>query len=246
MKYRTIVDLERQNECHQTTPLMMDFCLQLISVQPPGKCMVKLLIPLLLPVWDKYLHAPCCFNHHCVCTVGTFLHHTSILLSLLHHTSILLSPRNSVGGDIVMRPFLCGWVSGCMRASVRPRIRRALPCEHDTDYSFAWSLLNFTCYSPSWWEEEPIDFRSPGQRLRWNLALCLSNIVRTIEATFFAHSLSNFSCKLFMMRGGALLILGHWVKGQGSNLAVCLWNLVDIIQTSVFTQLLSNFTCCSW
>ena len=61
----------------------------------------------------------------------------------------------------------------------------------------------------------PIDFRSPGQRSRSNLALCLSNLVGTIQATVFAQSLSNFSGKLFMMRGATLLILGHRVKGQG-------------------------------
>ena len=37
----------------------------------------------------------------------------------------------------------------------------------------------------------------------------------TIATTFFAQSLSNFTCKLWMMRGGTLLILGHVVKGQG-------------------------------
>ena len=36
-----------------------------------------------------------------------------------------------------------------------------------------------------------------------------------IQTTVFARSLSNFTCKLWMMRGGTLLILGHRVKGQG-------------------------------
>ena len=35
-----------------------------------------------------------------------------------------------------------------------------------------------------------------------------------IQTTVFARSLSNFACKLFMMRGGTLLIFGHGVKGQ--------------------------------
>ena len=37
----------------------------------------------------------------------------------------------------------------------------------------------------------------------------------TIATTVFAQSLSNFTCKLWMMRGGTLFILGHGVKGQG-------------------------------
>ena len=36
-----------------------------------------------------------------------------------------------------------------------------------------------------------------------------------IATTVFAQSLSNFTCKLWMMRGGTLLILGHGVIGQG-------------------------------
>ena len=72
-----------------------------------------------------------------------------------------LSPCNSIGGDIVMRPFLCGWASGCVRGSV---------------------------------------------------AL---NLVGTIQTTVFSRSLSNFTCKFFMMRQGILLIFGHSVKGQG-------------------------------
>ena len=61
----------------------------------------------------------------------------------------------------------------------------------------------------------PIDFGSRGQRSRSNLALYLKNLVGVIQATVFAQSLSNFTCKLLMMNGGTLLILGHGVKGQG-------------------------------
>ena len=43
----------------------------------------------------------------------------------------------------------------------------------------------------------------------------------TIETTVFAGSLLNFTCKLFMMRGGTLLILGHGVKSQGQ-----IWHFV--------------------
>ena len=45
--------------------------------------------------------------------------------------------------------------------------------------------------------------------------LCVQDVVGTIQTTVFARSLSNFTCKLFMMRGGTLLIWGHKVKFQG-------------------------------
>ena len=40
-------------------------------------------------------------------------------------------------------------------------------------------------------------------------------LVDTIQTKIFDQSLSNFTCTLFMMRGGTLFILGHRVKGQG-------------------------------
>ena len=46
-------------------------------------------------------------------------------------------------------------------------------------------------------------------------------LVDTRATTVFAQSLSNFTCKMWMMRGGTLLILGHRVKGQGQ-----LWHSV--------------------
>ena len=46
-------------------------------------------------------------------------------------------------------------------------------------------------------------------------------LVDMILTTVFAQSLSNFTCKLFMMKGGSLWILGHGVKGQGQ-----LWHSV--------------------
>ena len=68
----------------------------------------------------------------------------------------------------------------------------------------------------------------------------------TIQTTIFAQSLSNFTCKLWMMRGRTLLILGHGVKGQGQ-----LWHSVYKIlwtryRLHFFAQSLSNFTCKLW
>ena len=81
----------------------------------------------------------------------------------------LLSPRNSVGGNIVMRPFVGAWMSESVPPSV---CLSCFTCGQDSDYSFA-------------------------------------------------KSLSNFTCKLWMMRVGTLLIWGHRVKGQGQ-----LWHSV--------------------
>ena len=63
-------------------------------------------------------------------------------------------------------------------------------------------------------------------------------LVDTIATTFFAQILSNFIYKLWIVRGGTLLIWGHRVKCQGQ-----LWHSVYTIQTTVFDQSLSNFTC---
>ena len=46
-------------------------------------------------------------------------------------------------------------------------------------------------------------------------------LVDTIATTVFDQSLSNFTCKLWMMRGGTLLILGQGIKGQSQ-----LWHSV--------------------
>ena len=51
----------------------------------------------------------------------------------------LLSSRNSVGGDIVTRPFVDGWVSEWVGAWASWWVRHALPCGHVSHYSF-WSI----------------------------------------------------------------------------------------------------------
>ena len=60
----------------------------------------------------------------------------------------------------------------------------------------------------------PIDFGSRDQRSKSTLALCVLDLVDTIPTTDLAQSLSDFTCKLWMMRGGTISILGHGVKGQ--------------------------------
>ena len=44
------------------------------------------------------------------------------------------------------------------------------------------------------------------------------SLVGTLQATVFARSLSNFTCRFMMKTGGNLLILGHKVKGQGLHM----------------------------
>ena len=58
----------------------------------------------------------------------------------------------------------------------------------------------------------------------------------TIQATVVAQSLSNFTCKMWMMRGGTLLILGYGVRGQGQ-----IWHSVyKTLWTQYRLQFLSN------
>ena len=45
--------------------------------------------------------------------------------------------------------------------------------------------------------------------------------VNTIATTVFDQSLLNFTCKLWMMKGGTLLILEHGIEGQSQ-----LWHSV--------------------
>ena len=108
------------------------------------------------------------------------------------------------------------WVTGS-NVKVRFGTLCIRPCGHDTDYSFC----PITFHTERWWEEEPIDFESRGQRSRSNLALCVKDLVGRVQTTVFAQSLSNFTYKLWMMRGGTLLILGQGFKCQGQ-----IWHFV--------------------
>ena len=67
----------------------------------------------------------------------------------------------------------------------------------------------------------PIDFGLRGQRSRSVLALFVEDLVGTIQTTVFVQTLSNFTCRLWMMRGGTLLIFGHGGLRSRSTLALC-------------------------
>ena len=64
------------------------------------------------------------------------------------------------------------WVGECVRGWVGAWFRHALPCGHDSDYSFC--LINFKLHMHIRHDERrnPIDFGSRGQRSRSTLALC--------------------------------------------------------------------------
>ena len=116
------------------------------------------------------------------------------------------------GGDIVMLRFVCGWVSGFVRACVAlclvDRIETTVfvqPLSH-----FMTKLL----------------------KMRGGTLLILSHVGWKVKVKFdtlslkpcehdadysFVQSDSDFTHYLWMMRGGTLLILGDRVKGQGQN-----------------------------
>ena len=70
-----------------------------------------------------------------------------------------------------------------------------------------------------------------------------SSLVGTIQATVFARSLSNFTCRFLMMRGATLLILGHVAIGQGHILlsVFILLYFIFIIRRRLDIRLIS---CC--
>ena len=68
-----------------------------------------------------------------------------------------------------------------------------------------------------------------------------------IQTAVSVRSLSNFTCKLCMMRRGTLLILGHGVRGQGhlwySVYKPCGHDTVCSVSPITFKLTLSNLTC---
>ena len=119
----------------------------------------------------------------------------------------LLSPFNSVGGDIVTRPFVGGWVRSCFRGFVPLYLVDTIGTT-----VFAQSLSNFTC--KLWMMRGgTLLILDHGSKVKVNFGTLCIRPCDTIQTTIFAQSLSNFTCKLWMMRGGTLLILGHGVKG---------------------------------
>ena len=89
--------------------------------------------------------------------------------SMLEGFISFLSPRNRVGGDIVTA--VREWVGEWVGLWVGAWVRHALPCGHDSDYSFG--PINFKLHIHIRHDERrnPIDIGSRGQRSRSTLAL---------------------------------------------------------------------------
>ena len=109
------------------------------------------------------------------------------------------------------------------------------PCWPDADCSFCLIIFILHMLAMDDNRRNPIDFGShlpPCNSLEGDIVMqpfmChwvsemvhewVHRVCGTIQTTIFARSLSNFTCKLRMMRGGTLLILGCGVKGQGQLL----------------------------
>ena len=130
---------------------------------------------------------------------------------------------------------MCGWVSGCVCVC---------PCIHSSvmfclvgtiQTSFCPITFKLHKYVVHDDRRNPTDFGSQVQRSRTNWHF----VNKTLWAGYtlvFAQSLSNFTCKLFLMRGGTLLILGHGVRGQGQ-----IWqSIFKTLWTSYTLQFLLN------
>ena len=140
-----------------------------------------------IPDWQyKYINSSCKLN--------------KLNKGIIHDKSLfLISPCNSVGGNIVMRPFVCGLVSEWVREWVH--LSRFAFCKW-AQYRLQFLPDHFqTSHVSCWW---------------WKKEFYWHWVIRSNRQLFF-QSLSNFIiiCLLVMMRGGTLLILGCLVKDQG-------------------------------
>ena len=92
------------------------------------------------------------------------------------------------------------------------------PCGQDTDYSFCPITFKLHIEVVDGERRNPVDFgsRVKGQGQLWHSVY--KTLWTRFRLQFFVHSLSNFTCKLLMMREETLLILGHRVKGEGQVL----------------------------
>ena len=113
-----------------------------------------------------------------------------------------------------MRPFVCGWVSEW----VLPSVRHTLPCGHDTDYNFDHFQTSHVRFS--WSEEESYWFWVMGSKAKVNFCtLCIKPCWHDTDGSS-VQSFSNFTCKLWMVTGGTLLILDHRVKKVKVNFGI--------------------------
>ena len=69
-----------------------------------------------------------------------------------------------------------------------------IPCEQDTNDSLGPITFKLHRKVEDGERRNPIDFESWGQRSMSSLALCLWNLMDTIQTTVFPRLLSNFTC----------------------------------------------------
>ena len=95
------------------------------------------------------------------------------ILNLLIELIIPSQQRWRGYSNAAVRGWLGEWVREWVGSCVREWVRNALPCGHDSDYSFCpitFKLHMHICHDE---RTNPIDFGSRGQRSRSTLALCI-------------------------------------------------------------------------
>ena len=83
------------------------------------------------------------------------------------------------------------------------------PCRHDTDYSFCPITFKLHMHIVDDKRRNPFDFELSGQRS--TLGLCLWNLVWFRIQFLSDHFQTSYTCKLLLMRGETLFIMGHRV-----------------------------------
>ena len=122
-----------------------------------------------------------------------------VLWEVDNYNSNSFYPRKSIGEDILIRPFVCGWVSTCESEWVRISVTLFLEDAIQT-YIFVRSLSNFI-HKSTIMRGGILLICGQSQRLRSHVALSLCNIVGLIQISFFAQSLWNCTYRLFMTKG---------------------------------------------
>ena len=107
--------------------------------------------------------------------------------------------------------FVYGLVNERVCECVCEVCRHTFSYKHTTGFSYCPTRSNFTCKFMATGGGK-LDF---GSKVRSYLASRMRNFVGLIQAEFYDRPLSKFTCKLLIMRGGTVFILGHWVKDRG-------------------------------
>ena len=81
------------------------------------------------------------------------------------------------------------------------------PCGHDTDYIFLPAHFQTSPKSCWWWDVEHYWFWVAGSKFKVTFGLCLKPCWHDTDCSF-SPTTSNFTCKLWMIRGGILIDFG--------------------------------------